>query len=46
MMAIGAGLLTLHAVETIVSAFEQKGKGVAAVDGYMLHYIIARRCDD
>ena len=44
MMAIGAGLLTLHAVETIVSAFEQKG--VAAVDGYMLHYIIARRCDD
>ena len=44
MKVVGAGLLTLHAVETTVSAFKQNG--VAAVHGYMLHYIIARRCDD
>ena len=35
MKVVGAGLLTLHAVETTVSAFKQNG--VAAVDGYMLH---------
>ena len=44
MLVDGAGLLTLRAVETTVSAFKQNG--VAAVDGYMLHYIIARRWDD
>ena len=35
MLLVGAGLSTLHAVETTVSAFKQNG--VAAVDGYMLH---------
>ena len=44
MLLVGAGLLTLRAVETTVSAFKQNG--VAAVHGYMLHYIIARRWDD
>ena len=34
MLVDGAGLLTLRAVETTVSAFKQNG--VAAVDGYMV----------
>ena len=34
-MAIGAGLLTLHAVETIVSAFEQKGVAAFMVTCYI-----------
>ena len=38
MKVVGAGLLTLHAVETTVSAFKQNG--VAAIDGYMLHTVL------